>query len=281
MSRSLPRLVADGLTYRLPDGRVLLDALSVGFGRERTAVVGRNGTGKSTLIKLLAGALAPSGGSVRRLARVGWLPQEAARVSDRPLADALGVGEVVAALTRVEAGSADPEDFARIGDRWLVREHAAAALARVGLPELPLGRPLARVSGGEATRVALARLLLEEPDVLLLDEPTNHLDASGRGAVYRLVEEWTGGVVFVSHDRALLDRADRIVELSTLGAREFGGGWREYVAARDTERNAAERAMDAAAQELKRVRREARETRERQQRRNARGVRSRDEGGIP
>src|SRR5689334_23851561 len=79
MSSPSPRLVADGLTFRLPDGRVLLDALSLGFGRERTAIVGRNGTGKSTLLRILAGVLAPTSGSVRRHARIGWLPQDAAR----------------------------------------------------------------------------------------------------------------------------------------------------------------------------------------------------------
>jgi ATPase subunit of ABC transporter with duplicated ATPase domains len=288
MSSPSPRLVADGLTYQLPDGRVLLDALSLGFGRERSAVVGRNGTGKSTLVKLLAGALEPTRGRVRRHARVGWLPQDAARLvghdasGDRQVvAHALGIADVLDALERIERGSVDQGDFAHVGDAWDIRERAALALARVGLSAIPLDRPLARISGGEATRVALARLLLEEPDVLLLDEPTNHLDADGRRAVHRLVAEWTGGVVFVSHDRALLDRADRIVELSSHGVREFGGGWRDYRDARALEDAAAERALDAAQLELRRARRDARAARERQERRNARGVRSRAEGGIP
>src|SRR5690349_16701757 len=111
MSAPSPRLVADGLTYQLPDGRVLLDALTLGFGRERSALVGRNGTGKSTLIKLLAGALAPTRGSVRRQARVGWLPQDAAAPSDRPLAHALRIADTLAALERVERGSVDADDW--------------------------------------------------------------------------------------------------------------------------------------------------------------------------
>src|SRR5689334_973468 len=108
MSRPLPRLVADGLTYQLPDGRVLLDALSLGVGRERTAIVGRNGTGKRTRVRLPAGDLHPPRGAVRHNARVGWLPQAAARPADTTLAEALGVGSVVAALERIEQGSVDP-----------------------------------------------------------------------------------------------------------------------------------------------------------------------------
>ena len=116
---------------------------------------------------------------------------------------------------------------------WTLQARIDAALVETGLPALPPDRLLASLSGGERTRVALARLLIEAPDVLLLDEPTNNLDADGREAVAYLLERWRGGVVVASHDRALLERVNRIVELTPVGVTVFGGAWPEFAEARD------------------------------------------------
>ncbi len=98
-----------------------------------------------------------------------------------------------------------------------------SALAQVALPGLPLDRRLRSLSGGERTRVGIARLVIEAPDLLLLDEPTNNLDLAGRAAIRALVRDWRGGVLVASHDRELLDEVDRILELTAIGARSFGG----------------------------------------------------------
>jgi ATPase subunit of ABC transporter with duplicated ATPase domains len=275
------RVVADRLAYSLADGRTLLSDLTLGFGRERTGLVGANGTGKSTLVRLLAGDLRPSSGSVVRAGSLGYLPQDFRVHADQPLADVLGIAVRLARVDRVLAGDASPDDLDRVGGDWDLRERAEAVLARLGLSHLALDRPVVDVSGGEATRVALAGVLLAEPDFLLLDEPTNNLDAAGREALYGFVEGWTGGLLAVSHDRGLLRRMDRIVELTPSGARVYGGGYDLYRAQRDAEADAAARELASAQAELRSARREAQQMRERQARRDSRGRQVAAKGGMP
>src|SRR5690606_2024522 len=228
--------------------------------------VGANGSGKTTLVRLLAGELTPTSGHIHRAAMVAVLPQDFRPPPEAPLATILRVDERLAALRRAEAGKASLEDFEVIGEDWDLPERIDSVLARFGLDHLALDRPVGAVSGGEATRVALAGLALGRPDFLLLDEPTNHLDADHRRALYGFVEEWTGGLLCVSHDRELLRRMDRIVELSTLGARIYGGNWDQYVQLREAEREAAAQELESARADLRRAERRAVELRERQAR---------------
>jgi ATPase subunit of ABC transporter with duplicated ATPase domains len=274
-------VVAERLSYALPDGRALFHELNLSFGRERTGLVGPNGSGKSTLVRLLAGELAPSSGAVHRTAAVAVLPQDFRPAPDAPLAVVLGIDERLQALRRMEAGESTLADLELVGDEWELPERAAAVLARFGLSHLSPDRPVGTVSGGEATRVALAGLALGRPDFLLLDEPTNHLDAASREALYAFVEGWTGGILCVSHDRALLRRMDRIVELSSLGVRVYGGDYEAYRERRAQDDAAAEREMESARAALRLAESEARVLRERQARREARGKRERATANMP
>jgi ATPase subunit of ABC transporter with duplicated ATPase domains len=124
-------------------------------------------------------------------------------------------------------------------------------------------------------------LLIEAPDLLLLDEPTNNLDADGRAAVADLLQRWRGGAIVASHDRALLERVDRIVELSPIGVTVFGGGWSEFKAARDAARDRAEVELDRAGSTLRRTEREAQQAKERQDKRDKAGRAKRAKGDAP
>jgi ATPase subunit of ABC transporter with duplicated ATPase domains len=276
-----PRITADRVAFSLADGRTLFHDITLGFGRERTGLVGPNGVGKSTLARILAGALEPSAGIVLRRCAVGWLPQDFQVRGDVPLAAVLGIAERLDRVERVYAGTADPADLDRVGGDWDLRERAEAALGRLGLAHLPLDRPVLRVSGGEATRVALAGLSLAGPDFLVLDEPTNNLDARGREALYEFVAGWGGGLLAISHDRALLRRMDRILELTERGARLYGGGYDAYDAQRAAEDEAAERELASAGHALRAAKRRAQEARERQDRRNRRGREGRATANMP
>ncbi|MCL4808548.1 MAG: ATP-binding cassette domain-containing protein, partial [Thermoanaerobaculia bacterium] len=249
-------LVAEGVSAVLPDGSPLLDPADLSLPRGVTGLVGSNGSGKSTFLEILAGLRLPARGRVVRHGTVGFLPQ----------ATALRPGETAAGL--LAAGSA-PD--------WRVER----ALAAVDLAEIDLGRDARTLSGGEATRLRLARLLLEEPETLLLDEPTNHLDEEARHTVHGFVASFPGAVLVATHDRALLALADRIAELRGGRLRLYGGGWTGFLEARRTEREAAERGVRSAEQGLEAARSAAREARERQARRTASGKRAALREGVP
>ncbi|MCO8029755.1 ATP-binding cassette domain-containing protein [Brevundimonas diminuta] len=272
-------MTLNGVAARTPDGRGLFDNLTLAFGRERTAVVGRNGVGKTTLLRLVAGLAEPAEGSVTRIGSVGWLAQAQTPADDETIADTLGVAEPLAILHRVLAGDGSLDDMAEAD--WTLEERMQTALAEVGLAVLPLDRRTADLSGGEQTRLRLAGLKLAAPDLLVLDEPTNHLDAEARAMIADVVGDWPGGVVLVSHDRALLRRVDRIVELSSLGARVHGGGWDLFIERRDAERAAAERDLEQAERAIGRVQRETQMAQERQARRDRAGKAARANSSDP
>jgi ATPase subunit of ABC transporter with duplicated ATPase domains len=276
-----PILLAEEVSWRTPAGDTVLDRVSLALHREKTGLVGANGSGKTTLLRILTGELAPFAGSVRRAGRVAVLPQDFRPVQGQTVVEALGVREKLDALGRLTAGHGSDADLAVLDDDWAVEERIAAEMSRLGLSNIGLDRTLASLSGGETTRVVLASLFLQRPDLLLLDEPTNNLDRQSRQALYAALADWPGGLVVVSHDRALLRLVDRTVELTPKGTKSYGGNYDVYVAQRDAEARAALQQLADAAKELRRVRREAQAARERQDRRNGRGARERDKGDMP
>ncbi|MDX6646219.1 MAG: hypothetical protein QOK40_1946 [Miltoncostaeaceae bacterium] len=233
---------------------LVLSSVTLAVGpRSRIGLVGPNGIGKSTLLRVLAGLERPESGAVRRdppSLRVGYLPQEPdARPGETLrafLARRTGVAAADAELERltgllaedpghVDAYSAALEHFLALGGDDL-DARAQMVLADVGLPADRLGVDLAALSGGQAARATLAAILLARFDVFLLDEPTNNLDFAGLDRLERFLDDLPGGVVVVSHDRAFLDRAvDRIVEITEPHhtAAEYAGGWSDYVAQRE------------------------------------------------
>lgn len=259
----------DRVAARTPDGHTLFSDLSLAFGRERTGLVGRNGVGKTTLLRLVTGLAEPAEGVVARAGKIGWLAQRREPRPDETVLGLLGVAPAMAVVRRVLAGDGSADDLT-VAD-WTLEDRIEAALADVGLPGLDPGRPATSLSGGEQTRVRLAALLLEAPDLLALDEPTNHLDADGRAAIADLLARWKRGAVVVSHDRALLRRMDRIVELSGLGAAVYGGNYDLYVERKAAERAAAERDLDVAERSAARIARESQKAVEKKARRDKAG----------
>lgn len=266
------------LTFSTPDGRALFSNLDLSFGPVRTGLVGRNGVGKTTILRLIEGTLAPAEGKVGREGRIGVLRQSVRADEAETVADLFGAAEGLALLRRAEAGEADADDLATAD--WTLESRMEAALAQVGLVARPETR-LAELSGGQRTRAALAALVFAEPDFILLDEPTNNLDAEGREAVVALLASWRGGAIVVSHDRALLDTMDAIVELTSLGATSHGGNYSHYRAQKALELQAAQRDLDVAERKVSEVARKAQEARERQARRDAGGRKVAARGDIP
>ena len=270
-------LTLDALSLSTPDGSPLFRDLTLSLGRERVGLVGRNGCGKSTLLRAIIGDVTPASGNIHISGRVGMLQQSLDDALD--LCGALGITEALACLARLEAGEGSVDDAADAD--WTLPARVEQALADTGLREMALDTPVATLSGGERMRLALARQLIEAPDLLLLDEPTNNLDTEGREAIATLMRTWPGGLLIASHDRALLEQVDRIVELSPIGITVFSGGWSEYAAARDAAREAAEADLARASDALKRTRKSAQQAKERQDRRDKAGRATRAKGDAP
>ena len=269
----------DSVAARTPDGTTLFDNLTLAFGRERTGLVGRNGVGKSTLLRLIAGTQPPAEGAVSCAGTIGVLEQRHDPAPGETVADTLGVAGPLAVLRRVLAGEGSVTDMGEAD--WTLDERLNDALAQVGLSGVDLHRLTGRLSGGEQTRLRLAGLLLVRPDLILLDEPTNHMDAGGRALIAGVLERWEGGAVVVSHDRDLLDRVDRIVELSSLGAATYGGNWDFYAERKAAERAAAERTLATAETDAARAAADARRRTESQARRDRAGRRRAMKGDMP
>jgi ATPase subunit of ABC transporter with duplicated ATPase domains len=260
-------VILDSISLITPDGRQLFDGLTLALGRERTGLVGRNGCGKSTLLHLIAGGIEPASGSVQRPGSIGMLAQLADE--RQSVSQALGVAGDLARLRRLEHGDGSLDDAAQAD--WTLETRLRTALVETGLPDLALDRPIAHLSGGERTRVALARLLIEAPDLLLLDEPTNNLDVDGRLAVAQMFERWQGGILVASHDRALLERVDRIVELTPIGVTIFGGAWSAFAEQRDAIRARAEADLGRASDALRQTERVVQKAKEKKARRDKAG----------
>ncbi|MFE5197471.1 ABC-F family ATP-binding cassette domain-containing protein [Streptomyces sp. NPDC056601] len=254
-------LTCSALSFQWQDGTPVLGGLSLAIGRGRTGLVGTNGTGKSTLLRLLAGQLAPSQGSVTVGGSLAYLPQNITLDTALRVDQALGIAERRAALRAIENGDVSEEHFDTVGDDWDVEERALATLGSLGLADVELDRTVGQLSGGETTLLRLAALLLERPDVLLLDEPTNNLDVFARRRLYEAVDSWRSGVLLVvSHDRELLERVDRIAELRSGSVNWYGGGWSAYEEALATQQEAAGRMLRAAEADVRRQKRELEET---------------------
>ncbi|QFZ22673.1 ABC-F family ATP-binding cassette domain-containing protein [Saccharothrix syringae] len=270
----MSRITCADLSFSWSDGTPVFTDLSFTAGPGRTGLVAPNGAGKSTLLKLIAGELRPAGGSVVVDGVLGHLPQALPLTADLTAADVLGVAPVLRALAAVESGDAAEEHFAAIGNDWDVEERARAELDRLGLGDVALDRRLGTLSGGQVVSLGLAAQLLKRPDVLLLDEPTNNLDRDARTRLEAVVADWRGCLLLVSHDRALLDRVDRIAELGPSRLRFHGGNFSAYEAARQAAREVAEKNLRNAEQDLKREKRERQQARERAARRASSGARS-------
>ncbi len=242
-------------------GHALLDAAALAIDAgERVCLVGRNGAGKSTLLRLVAGDLQPDRGEVARRPglRVGYLAQEGAEAAlDGTTFDVVagGLGELGALLAEFHRlshaidGHDDATGLARLAEvqhhleaagGWALRQRVERAVSRLGLPA---DAPYATLSGGARRRTLLARALVVEPDLLLLDEPTNHLDLPSITWLESFLADFAGALLFVTHDRAFLQRlATRIVELDRGRLASYPGDYATYRRRRAAELEAEARA---------------------------------------
>ncbi|MCK4899879.1 MAG: ABC-F family ATP-binding cassette domain-containing protein, partial [Anaerolineales bacterium] len=216
----------------------------------RIAIVGSNGIGKTTLLRILVGREEPSAGIIQRSRnlKIGYLPQEAILTGKHTLWDEClkAVVELQAMeteLAHLETAMAQPdqaegalarygklqETFERLGG-YTYEARIRQTLSGLGFKSEDFQRPIPQLSGGQRTRAVLARLLLSDPDMLVLDEPTNHLDISAVEWLEGYLYQWDGAKLLVSHDRYFLDKVvDHIWEMDTTGLETYRGNYTAYL----------------------------------------------------
>lgn len=268
-----PYFVLHQLTCQFADGETLFGPLDLAFDRQRCGLVGRNGVGKTQLLRLIAGLDRPGNGHVESHAALAYVAQQPEIAADTTLAQLLGYGEVFAALARLEQGRPLADDIDRLEGRWDLNDRLQNAFAAAGLPAFDPLRSASSLSGGERMRAALCGALIGEGDFLLLDEPTNHLDSVGRAWLYQQLDQWRGGLLIASHDRQLLARMARIVELTPGALRSYGSNYDDYRRQRDTEQQAARADLEHAREERRRTRARQQKEHDMSQRRSAQTLR--------
>ncbi len=260
-----PRTLFRDVTFRLSPGR-------------RIALIGGNGVGKTTICEILVGLQEPDGGEVSKPNdhRIGYLPQELLEAwSGTVLEEVLrGSGDVLqleAELRRLETtiatadGSVRDDALAAYGvaqsrfealGGYQIEADARRILGGLGFTAADMDRPLAEMSGGWQMRAALARLLLQEPDLLVLDEPTNHLDVDSVAWLEQQLVSWPGAILFVSHDRDFIDAvAERCIEIAWGTSSEYVGGFAEFIVEREERLQVLEATAARQAKEVARVER--------------------------
>lgn len=250
-------LLARDLTKTYVDRQVLKGVSLTAPPGRRIGLVGENGVGKTTLLRLLAGLEQPDSGEVHRPEDVGFLPQEPsfspretlADVLDRALDEYRQANKQLRELSEVLAEHPDDAealaDYGRVLEwaeqhaLWDVDHRADEVLAGLGLSEIQRSRPIGTLSGGQRSRLALALLLLRQPQVLLLDEPTNHLDEKAAEFLQQHLVHLPGAVVLASHDRVFLDEVcTGILDLDPAldGPTYYGGAFSDYLQQKRAER---------------------------------------------
>ncbi len=258
--------VMNGLTKTYPGGKTVLNGVTLSFfPGAKIGVLGPNGAGKSTLLKIMAGIDKEYNGEAwaEKTAKVGYLEQEPQLDNSKTVAENVmeGLGEIKSMVDRYNAIGAEMADpdcdmdalMAEMGelqekidaaDGWELDRTIDMAMDALRCP--PGDASVENLSGGEKRRVALARLLLEKPDLLLLDEPTNHLDAESVAWLQRFLSDYEGTVVMITHDRYFLDNVTGwILELDRGQGIPYEGNYSAYLEAKSKRMAQEEKAEDA------------------------------------
>ena len=247
------RLLMENVSFRIDKG-------------DKVGLVGRNGAGKTTMTRALAGEGQPSGGTISRTGEIGYLPQDPRAGDPEQLArtrilDARGLGQIVIDMARAatDMGSTSTElaekamdRYSRLTDQfhalggYAAEAEAAAIASNLSLPDRILSQPLSTLSGGQRRRIELARILFSAAETMILDEPTNHLDADSVVWLREFLKNYQGGFIVISHDVQLVEETvNRVFYLD--GNRQvidiYNMGWKHYLRQReaDEERRKKER----------------------------------------
>src|SRR3989338_10820739 len=242
-------IVANDISFEVRGGVSIFKNLSVSLNGKKSGLVGKNGVGKTTLLRLFVREVEPTKGKIQKTGAISYLPQDYQLNLNQSVADVLGIKNTLEALAKIKEGEKDPGLIKIVGNDWDIQDRVSGKFEQLNIESLSFDRLLNSLSGGERTKDVLAKLLISEPDFIILYYPTNNLDHSSREIIYELVKNWERGLLVVSHDRNLLNLLDQTLELSNKG--------------------------------LKKTKKQAQKTKEKQQKRSSQGKKMRDKIGMP
>lgn len=248
---------------------------------DKVALIGNNGVGKSTLLKIIAKELVPSSGEVNLQSKPYYIPQLFGQYNHLTVSEALQVNTKLGALKDILNGSVDLENFNLLNDDWTIEDRCNEALNYWNLADLDPSLKMGALSGGQKTKVFLAGIYIHSPDFILLDEPTNHLDSFGRQLLYDFIETTKRTLIIVSHDRRLLNLLNTVCELSENGIQVYGGNYDFYTERKQIERNALSQDIHSKEKAFKKAKEKERKTVERQHKYDARAQKNIGKAGLP
>lgn len=245
------------LSYCPPMGEQLFENISISFANHKIGLIGKNGIGKTTLLRLIVGEIEPDQGTIERRSKIAYMPQDYQINLNQSISDILG-----------------------FSDDWNMENKVQRILEGLGLKNIALSQKIQYLSGGERIKVLIASLLIRNADFLIMDEPTNNLDSEAKRFLYNIIEHHKKGLLIVSHDRELLNLMEVIVEISNKGLKTYGGNYDAYIEQKRIEEDALEKQFISARKELRKNRKEASIVKERQQKRNSHGKRCTEKLGL-
>lgn len=269
------------ITFGFPAGDLLFNSITLTIpSQSKSALVGSNGMGKSTLLKIIAKEMEPLQGNINTEGELFYVPQMFGNFNELTIAQCLKIDKKLDALQKITNGEVDEIYFETLNDDWDIEERCQQALQYWKLGNLDLNEKLENLSGGQKTKVFLAGIQINQPEIILLDEPTNHLDLEGRNLLYDFIEKSNETIIMVSHDRTLLNLADTIFELSNQGISSYGGNYDFYAEQKAIENEALQNDIYAKERALKKAKEKERETLERKQKLDARGKGKQEKSGV-
>ena len=274
-------LTLQNISYTHPNKDLLFSNINLTVNNhEKTALIGNNGVGKSTLLKIIAGELQPTNGQISVETEPYYVPQIFGQFNHLTIAQALQIENKLNALKAILNGDTSEENFNLLNDDWTIEDRCTEALNYWQLNYFDLSQKMGTLSGGQKTKVFLAGISIHQPELVLLDEPSNHLDITSRQLLYDFVQTTKSTLIIVSHDRKLLNLLSSVCELSKYGIKVYGGNYDFYKEQKQIENNALSQDIQSKEKALRKAKEKERETLERQQKLDSRGKSKQEKSGV-
>lgn len=274
-------LILQNISYQHENKNMLFQNISFTVNKnDKTALVGNNGVGKSTLLKIISRQLQPVSGQIIQNSDPYFVPQLFGQFNDFTISEALKIKDKIKSLKEILEGIVTEENLQLLNDDWTIEERCTEALSYWQLQDFALEQKMGTLSGGQKTKVFLAGIMIHQPDLVLLDEPSNHLDFAGRKLLYEFIKSTSSSLLIVSHDRTLLNLLNKTMEMTKNGISVYGGNYDFYSEQKKIENNALEQDVQSKEKALRKAKEKERETIERQNKLDSRGKKKQEKSGV-